>query len=302
MYLPDKFFADRSLQNLVENQTSYTLENASMHVFETHQQAERVFLRFDEVVLASMVKGKKIMHLRDTQSFDFFPGESLILPANEIMCIDFPEATAQMPTQCLAMTISESKINEIVILMNESNPKLDGQVWQFTNCNFHFCNELAVTQIINRLLMLFIENHPSKALFVDFMLKELLIRILQTESRKVHTENTKLISNNNRLAFVIQYIRDHINDQLSVELLSQKAHMSESHFFKVFKNELGISPVDFINNERIRIATSLLHEPDIKMTEISMSCGFNSLSYFNRVFKKAKAVSPSEYRAKVLGD
>lgn len=300
MQLPNHFLATRRLQTLVENQTSYTANNAAMHVFETHQQAERVFLQFDQVVLASMIKGKKIMHLRDRQSFDFLPGESLILPSQEIMCIDFPEANAQSPTQCLAMTISEDKIKETVLLLNENMPKLDGQEWIFTEYNFHFCNEVAVTQIINRLLTLFVEQHPSKDLFIDFMLKELLIRILQADSKKVHTEQTTALSSNNRLAFVIEYIRANITEPLSVELLSQKAYMSESHFFKVFKNELGVSPIDFVNNERIRLAASLLHEPDTKMTEICMACGFNSLSYFNRVFKKAKSLSPSEYRAKVL--
>ena len=69
MHLPDAFYKNRKLENLVENQTSYTLNNAAMHVFETHQQAERVLLQFDKPVLASMLHGKKIMHLRDHNSF-----------------------------------------------------------------------------------------------------------------------------------------------------------------------------------------------------------------------------------------
>ena len=74
MQLSESFYKNRKLENLVENQTSYTLNNAAMHVFETHQQAERVLLRFDKPVLASMLRGKKVMHLRDHNSFDFLPG------------------------------------------------------------------------------------------------------------------------------------------------------------------------------------------------------------------------------------
>lgn len=73
MVLPESFYKNRKLENLVENQTSYTLNNAALHIFETHQQAERVLLQFDQPVLASMLKGKKIMHLREQQSFDFYP-------------------------------------------------------------------------------------------------------------------------------------------------------------------------------------------------------------------------------------
>ncbi len=73
--------------------------------------------------------------------------------------------------------------------------------------------------------------------------------------------------------------------------------MSESHFYRVFKNELGISPVDFINDERIRLAVSLQQDPERKIKEVYMECGFENLSYFNWVFKRKKNLSFSEYQA-----
>ncbi len=298
MDLPVDFLKGRRLETLVENQTSYTLENAAMHVFETHQAAERVFLQFDQPVLASMFQGKKVMHLRSHQSFDFLPGESLILPSNEVMCIDFPEARMDNPTRCLAMAISEDKIREVIMLMNENLPKADDAEWQFMDYNFHFTNDTGIYQIIQRLLFLFTENHPSKDLFVNFMLKELIIRILQAESRKIYTDKALTLSSNNRLAFIIQYIRENLDKPLTIEELSRKAYMSDSNFHRVFKNETGISPVDFINNERIKLATSLLQDPNMKIKEVYMACGFDSRSYFNRVFKRKKRLSPKAFQVK----
>ena len=52
MQLSERFFKERKLEHLVENQTSYTLNNAAMHVFETHLQAEKVLLQFDQPVLS----------------------------------------------------------------------------------------------------------------------------------------------------------------------------------------------------------------------------------------------------------
>jgi len=182
--LSDKFLEGRKLQSLVENQTSYTLNNASMHIFETHEQAEKVLLKFEQPVLASMVMGKKVMHLRDHQSFNFLPGESLILPANETMCIDFPEADNSKPTKCLAMAISEEKIFKVLSLMNEHMPKDDGKEWGLMDYNFHFVNDLGIYQILQRLLFLFTEDHSSKDFFVDNMLRELIVRILQTNELK----------------------------------------------------------------------------------------------------------------------
>ncbi|MEO2128804.1 MAG: AraC family transcriptional regulator [Christiangramia sp.] len=301
MVLPESFYKNRKLENLVENQTSYTLNNAALHIFETHQQAERVLLQFDQPVLASMLKGKKIMHLREQQSFDFLPGESLILPSNELMCIDFPEARDQNPTKCLAMAISEEKIRKVLGRMNELMPKTDNREWQLIDYNFHFTNDIGIYQILQRLIFLFTENHPSKDLFVDNMLDELVIRILQTNSRKIYNEKSFELSSSNRLAYVVAYIRENLHKSISVEELSQKACMSESNFYRVFKNELGISPTDFINNERIKLAVSLLQNPKKTIKEVYLECGFESRSYFNRVFKARKSVSPGEFQAKTAG-
>lgn len=289
---------NRRLETLVENQTTYTLNSAALHIFETHQEAEQILLRFREPVLASMLEGKKVMHLHEMTPFDFLPGESLILPADEIMCIDFPEAQMDKPTRCLAMAISEEKIKETIHFLNETRAKMDDE-WRFTDYNFHFTNDMAIQHIIQRLMFLFAENHPSKDVFADFMLRELIIRILQAETKKIYTEKALQLSNTHRLAFIIDYIRKNLHKNLTIKELSDKTYMSESNFHRVFKNELNVSPIEFINNERIKLATSLLQNPNKKIKEVYIECGFNSLSYFIRIFKRQKQLSPKAYQTQV---
>ncbi|NQX92259.1 MAG: helix-turn-helix transcriptional regulator, partial [Flavobacteriales bacterium] len=137
---------------------------------------------------------------------------------------------------------------------------------------------------------------PSKDLFADFTLRELIIRILQTESKKIYTEKTKQLCSSHRLAFVVDYIRKHLHENISIKKLSDQACMSESNFHKVFKNEMGVSPIDFINEERIKLALSLLKDPSRKVNQIYLDCGFNSYSYFNRAFKKRIHMSPKAYQ------
>lgn len=297
--LSKDFFKERRLETLVENQTSYTMNSAAMHVFETHQQAQNVLLKFEQPVLASMIQGKKIMHLRDYESFDFLPGESLVLPANERMCIDFPEALAKNPTRCLAMAISEDKMNKVVQFMNENMPKDTKEDWSLMDYNFHFVNDRGIFEIIQRLLYLFSEDHPSKDLFVDNMLRELIIRILQTDQRKIYSNTTLSLKKESRLTAVIRYIRDHVHKSLPVEVLSKMACMSPSHFYRTFKMELGISPVEFINNERIKLAVGLLQDPKRSIKDVYLDCGFESRSYFNRVFKNRHNVAPGEYQSNI---
>lgn len=297
MQLPQTFLQNRRLETLVENQTTYTLNNAALHIFETHQQVERVLLQFDQPVLASMIEGKKVMHLRDYESFQFLPGESLILPSREVMCIDFPEADTRNPTRCLAMAISEEKIAEVLVWMNESMPKESGSQWGLMDYNFHFVNDSAIFHILQRLMFLFAEDHPYKDFFVDNMLRELIIRVLQTNERRIYSSQAMQVREDSRLAYVVRYIRSNLHEPLDVAGLSKKAGMSLSHFHRVFKNELGISPVEFINNERIKMAISLLQDTSISVKEVYMSCGFESRSYFNRVFKNRQHLSPGAYQS-----
>ena len=298
MILPENFFRNRKLESLVENQTSYELDHAAMHIFETHEQAERVLLKFEQPVLASMITGKKIMHLKDETPFNFYPGESLIMPANELMCIDFPEAKSSDPTRCLAMTIEEERIGQIIQLMNETMPLTDKLEWSAVRDNFHFTNDQGIYQIIQRLLFLFTENHPSKDYFVNNMLMELIIRILQVNHVTWHKNATVDQKNNNRISAVINYILTNLDKSLTISELSQVAHMSESNFYRVFKNETGISPVSFVNNERIRKAMDMLRNSNISVKEVYLACGFESRSYFNRLFKKVSALSPQEFQAR----
>ncbi len=296
MELSSHFYHGRKLENLVENRTIHTLKQSELNIFETHKRAEQVHLQFKEPVLASMIKGKKIMHLNDKQPFGFLPGESVILPSNELMRIDFPEASEQAPTQCLALAFSDTKLSEIVRLMNEKSPKSDGKEWSMADYNFHFTNDIAITQILQRLIFIFTENHPSKDIFSDFLIQELVIRILQTENKNMLMRRSETDPNSERLSFVINYIRNNITEHLTVEHLSEQVYMSESNFYRIFKNEMGSSPNDYIIEERLKIAESLLKDPKNSIKEAYLASGFNSFSYFCRIFKKKKKISPSEYK------
>lgn len=298
--LGSSHFHNRRLEKLVENQTIHTLKNAELNIFETHQRATEVLLSFSDPVLASMIRGKKVMHLNGLPSFNFLPGESVILPSNELMCIDFPEATVQNPTQCLALAFSKEKLQEAVDLLNQRGTKQNGQEWSMTDYNYHFTNEIAINQILQRLIFIFTENHPSKDLFADLLIQELVIRILQTESKSTYIKKSYSNANQDRISYIINYIRENITEDLSVELLSEKAYMSESSFYRTFKHELGSSPNDFIIEERLKVAENLLRDPKISVKEAYLASGFNSFSYFCRIFKKKKNQSPTEFKEKAV--
>lgn len=291
----------RKLELIVENRTAYTLDSAELNIYETHHVAKNVELTFDNPVLASMIRGKKVMHLSNAPSFDFFPGESVIVPAHQTMKIDFPEATDQNPTQCLALAISPAKIRALVETLNERAPLVDNQEgWQFTNDNFYFTNEQAIHQLIGRLIYIFTENNTAKDYFANLVLQELIVRLMQTKARIVLTTNLQHLANTNRLAYAIKYVQENIHRNLTIRELADKACMSEPNFFRCFKQQYGITPVEYINQQRIQLSMRLLNNTTYSISDICFACGYNNLNYFLKVFKKATGDTPASYRKKII--
>ena len=289
---------NRKLTTLVENRTVYSASYSELNIFETHKVAEKVNLLFDFPIIASMLAGKKVMHLDGMPSFDFLPGESIVVPSKKELIIDFPIATKETPTQCLALAIDPTKISDITSKFNEQVAiENENNTWNIDVKSSHLTNQEEVNYLINRLVHTFTNNTKSKDVILDLMIQELIVRLLQTKAKQVLISESNDIINDSRIGTVIKYIKKHLTEKnISVDKLAEIACMSTSHFHKQFKNTIGISPVDYINSERIKFAKQLfVAEKDIRIADIAFKSGFNSVSYFNRQFKKNELIAPSAY-------
>ncbi|WP_369047532.1 AraC family transcriptional regulator N-terminal domain-containing protein [Tenacibaculum sp. UWU-22] len=289
---------NRKLTTLVENKTTYNVEYAELNVFETHTAAEKISLIFDFPVITSMLSGKKIMHIQGMPSFDFYPGESVVMPSKKEMIIDFPIATQDAPTQCLALGIDPEKINEIIEKFN-NNVAIENENnnWKIDNYASHLTNNSDVNDLIKRLTRTFILNNKSKDILLDLMIQELIVRLLQTKAKSLIVNDYNKIFSDTRIGTVIKYIKENLtNKDITVDVLAQKAYMSTSHFHKKFKNTLGISPIDYINAEKIKFSKKLIKEnKHLRISDIAFKSGFNNTSYFNRQFKKMELMTPHQF-------
>lgn len=95
---------------------------------------------------------------------------------------------------------------------------------------------------------------------------------------------------------VVQYLDIHYAENFSLETLSQHYHISKSNLSRMFKKDVGVSPMQYILHRRIGEAQRLLMNSEESIGTIAEQLGFNDNCHFSRTFKKYIGVTPSEYR------
>ncbi len=97
------------------------------------------------------------------------------------------------------------------------------------------------------------------------------------------------------------FIAEHLGEPLSLDIVSHAAHMSEFYFCKVFKAATGLTFTDYVSRARIEKTKQLLLNPHVRVSEAAYEAGFQSLSQFNRVFRRTVGEAPSAYRDRLHG-
>jgi AraC-like DNA-binding protein/ligand-binding sensor protein len=93
-----------------------------------------------------------------------------------------------------------------------------------------------------------------------------------------------------------QYIHDHQTNELSLGEVARAVNTSTFYFCKMFKRSTGLNFTDYLSRVRIEKAKNLLINPNLRVSEIAYEVGFQSLTHFNRVFRKLVGESPTEFR------
>jgi AraC-like DNA-binding protein/ligand-binding sensor protein len=97
------------------------------------------------------------------------------------------------------------------------------------------------------------------------------------------------------------YIEEHQAEDLSLGQVAKAVATSSFYFCKIFKKMTGINFTEYLSRVRIEKSKNLLLNPNLRVSEIAYEVGFQSLTHFNRVFKRVLGQSPTDYRAQLGG-
>ena len=125
---------------------------------------------------------------------------------------------------------------------------------------------------------------------------ELRGAMLMLFSRFLHYASPHLWTSDERLREVREYIHSHICEDIDIDELSELACITKAYLIRLFKQEFGISPLQYINKKKVERAQLLLCTTDMTVKEIAYKLGFNDKSYFIRMYRKVTGTTPQEYR------
>ena len=128
------------------------------------------------------------------------------------------------------------------------------------------------------------------------MLLTLIDILLICKSATISTEKEEKPISDPLIFRTIKYINFNISSELTVDIIAKELFISKYYLCRKFKKYLGISIMKYILNQRLTLAKAQLINSNNKCSDIAMSTGFSSFSYFCRIFKEEEGVSPSTYR------
>ncbi|BCJ94328.1 AraC family transcriptional regulator [Anaerocolumna cellulosilytica] len=146
-----------------------------------------------------------------------------------------------------------------------------------------------------KILTLLFENFHQNSNLKEPLLSQYIITLL-TQLLLSQGEYETEIRNSNIVDEIVSFIHKNLSSPLSLDFLAKKASLSPYYFLRLFKDNTGFTPHEYILLSRINLAKFTLKTTDMSVKEIGLHCGFSSESSFCTAFKKSVQMTPSVYR------
>lgn len=128
---------------------------------------------------------------------------------------------------------------------------------------------------------------------VKAALFDLWLALVSCAEQKKEAQRNKSLD---KMKEILEFTAAHASEKITIERIAAQSGYSASHFMKFFKTAMGISFVDYLNEVRLTTAARMLTASTEPVIAIAAACGFENVSYFNRLFKRKYKKTPAAYR------
>jgi len=208
----------------------------------------------------------------------------------------------------LMSAVEHGNIEKAEKLFNENNSSMEQIQDRIPNDPLRSRKNMAFT--FNTILRMAAEKGGLHPVYIDSISEKFAVQIEKTstiqqlmdlQNKMIHeyceaVSKFSLKNFNYLIRKAIEFIRVNLDQNLSLETISEAIHSSSFELSRKFKKETGQTITDFINKLRIKEALSIMENENLSITDIAHMVGFNDVNYFTKVFKKIKGITPSKYR------
>jgi AraC family transcriptional regulator len=134
-------------------------------------------------------------------------------------------------------------------------------------------------------------------LYIESLTQALTIHLLRhySEVAQIITPENRSLTRT-QLQQAIDYIQTHLNRDLSLAELASVIRISPTYFASLFKQAMGISPHQYVIQQRVERAKVMLSKTDLAITDIALQVGFSSQSHLTQHFKRFTGMTPKQVR------
>jgi len=229
------------------------------------------------------------LHAQDGKTYTglYRRGEMLITPANTPLF-----ARWEGEENCLQIRLTDEFMREV------ARETVVGDCDRITlKPEFQACNP-QLESISKMLLKEVQQGSLSNRLYVDSLSNILAVTLLrQHATTRPHLPTYEGGLPSRQLRQVLDYIDAHLDQEIKLTDLARLIEMSQYHFSRLFKQSLGVSPYQYLLQQRVECAKQLLKNTDRLITDVAFACGFNSHSHLSKQFKQLTGMTPKAYRS-----
>jgi len=289
--LPGELVASIARQALHEGPTCTSWPGLTFYRFE-----ERVATHWDEVISASLsmvAQGRKRLRFGSVNYF-YDPLHHLVIKRGLRFQGEILQASPERPFLSFDLQLQPDLVTEVYEEMNRLMPRvLSIEPAPPTPDVYVTALDLPLVGAVQRFLLA-LESESERSILAPIYLREIVYRLLRSEQRTWLMEGAARGIQGNSITAAIAFMRQELDQPLTVRDLAEAVSMSESGFAHLFKATMGDSPLQFLKQMRLEHARkSLLSGANV--SEAANSVGYASLSHFISEFRRHFGESPKAY-------
>lgn len=255
-----------------------------------HQSlSEDVESHWHEFFELAFIIGGRGEHVYNGTSYPLTRGSLFLLTPTDIHALYLQEG---MPLELFNVIFTEA-------MMQEEVGRLLFRGLQ--DHHIHFTDELCdmVEQDFQRLWLEATDQRAGNQLVIHSTLQRLLVDVARNVPPRNIAKKDPL-AQQQKLQKALIYLHHHYREQVSLELVAQQVALSPNYFSECFRSATGITFQRYLQSLRLRFAKSLLSVSNLPITEVCYAAGFQTLSHFERAFKREFGHSPTAWRSVVI--